>query len=78
MHTGGFELASSALTSSTLKWLHRLQRGFNVCFKLFAAPPSYSACMFGEVQVKDKKDKGANAENVDAYTPKYTYYNFNN
>jgi hypothetical protein len=30
MHTGGFELASSALTSSTLKWLHRIQCGFNV------------------------------------------------
>jgi hypothetical protein len=28
MHTGGFELASSTLTSSTLKWLHRIQCGF--------------------------------------------------
>jgi hypothetical protein len=26
---GGFELGSSALTSSTLKWLHRIQCGFN-------------------------------------------------
>jgi hypothetical protein len=26
--TGGFELASSALTSSTLKWLHWIQCGF--------------------------------------------------
>jgi hypothetical protein len=25
MHTDRFELASSALTSSTLKWLHRIQ-----------------------------------------------------
>jgi hypothetical protein len=25
MRTGGFELGSSALTSSTLKWLHRIQ-----------------------------------------------------
>jgi hypothetical protein len=30
MHTGGFELGSSALTSSTLKWLHRTQCGFKV------------------------------------------------
>jgi hypothetical protein len=29
MRTGGFELGSSALTSSTLKWLHRIQCGFN-------------------------------------------------
>jgi hypothetical protein len=29
MLTGGFELGSSALTSSTLKWLHRIQCGFN-------------------------------------------------
>jgi hypothetical protein len=28
MRTGGFELGSSALTSSTLKWLHRIQCGF--------------------------------------------------
>jgi hypothetical protein len=28
MRTGGFELASSALTSSTLKWLDRIQCGF--------------------------------------------------
>jgi hypothetical protein len=28
MHTGGFELASSALTSSTLKCLHRIECGF--------------------------------------------------
>jgi hypothetical protein len=28
MCTGGFEIASSALTSSTLKWLHRIQCGF--------------------------------------------------
>jgi hypothetical protein len=31
MHTGGFELNSSALTSSTLKWLHRIQCGFKCC-----------------------------------------------
>jgi hypothetical protein len=29
MRTDRFELASSALTSSTLKWLHRIQCGFN-------------------------------------------------
>jgi hypothetical protein len=29
MCTDGFELVSSALTSSTLKWLHRIQCGFN-------------------------------------------------
>jgi hypothetical protein len=28
MRTGGFELGSSTLTSSTLKWLHRIQCGF--------------------------------------------------
>jgi hypothetical protein len=28
MRTGGFELGSSALTSSTLKWLHRIKCGF--------------------------------------------------
>jgi hypothetical protein len=28
MRTGGFEQGSSALTSSTLKWLHRIQCGF--------------------------------------------------
>jgi hypothetical protein len=28
VRTGGFELGSSALTSSTLKWLHRIQCGF--------------------------------------------------
>jgi hypothetical protein len=27
MRTGGFELGSSALTSSALKWLHRIQCG---------------------------------------------------
>jgi hypothetical protein len=30
MRTGGFELGSCALTSSTLKWLHRIQCGLNV------------------------------------------------
>jgi hypothetical protein len=30
MRTGGFELASSALTSSTLKWLHRIECGFKI------------------------------------------------
>jgi hypothetical protein len=30
MRTGGFELGSSALTSSTLKWLQRIQCGFNI------------------------------------------------
>jgi hypothetical protein len=30
MHTGGFELGSSVLTSSTLKWLHRIQCGFKL------------------------------------------------
>jgi hypothetical protein len=29
MRTGGIELGSSALMSSTLKWLHRIQCGFN-------------------------------------------------
>jgi hypothetical protein len=28
MRTGGFELGSSARTSSTLKWMHRIQCGF--------------------------------------------------
>jgi hypothetical protein len=34
MRTGGFELGSSALTSSTLKWLHQIQCGFKLqqCF----------------------------------------------
>jgi hypothetical protein len=35
MRTGGFELASSALTSSTLKRLHRIQCGFKKKFQLF-------------------------------------------
>jgi hypothetical protein len=34
MRTGGFELGSSALTSSTLKWLHRIQCGFNWQFQV--------------------------------------------
>jgi hypothetical protein len=29
MRTGGFELGSSVLMSSTMKWLHRIQCGFN-------------------------------------------------
>jgi hypothetical protein len=32
MRTGGFALASSALTSSTLKWWHRIQCGFNLSY----------------------------------------------
>jgi hypothetical protein len=30
MRTGGFEIGSSALTSSTLKGLHRIQCGFKM------------------------------------------------
>jgi hypothetical protein len=43
MRIGGFELGSSALTSSTLKWLHRIQCGFKlhlVCLEL--CTPAYS------------------------------------
>jgi hypothetical protein len=32
MRTGGFELGLSALTSSTLKWLHRIQCGFKSAY----------------------------------------------
>ncbi|XP_064650801.1 arrestin domain-containing protein 3-like [Lineus longissimus] len=41
-------------------------------------PPSYNACMFGEVEPEDKRDKGANAEGnqKDKFAPRYTYYNF--
>jgi hypothetical protein len=33
MRTGGFELGSSALMSSTLKWLHRIQCGFKLSLR---------------------------------------------
>ncbi|XP_064649298.1 arrestin domain-containing protein 2-like [Lineus longissimus] len=41
-------------------------------------PPSYYAYMLGEVEPKEKKDKGAKAEGneTEKFAPKYVYYNF--
>jgi hypothetical protein len=45
MRTGGFELGSSELTSSTLKWLHQIQCGFNIAENSATCRQAYMAYM---------------------------------
>jgi hypothetical protein len=44
-------------------------------FSSFAAPPSYSECVFGKVNVKDDDDNEHTRGNME-FAPAYTYYDW--